>query len=196
MADTTGRPLWLRILLIAVQIVLAIVAGFFLMIPLSTAFDALRLGYFNTWAMIHGGFGAAWPAMAIASYALLGYVKWLHRLHDAPLFAAGALLGLFLQGMVRSPDPMDFDKAPLLLLVVTCISSALLANVAKRWFLLALVVALPQWLELLTWLRWMPLFSGEGQEVFVVMLKRSLALPVAALAGAALAVLVRRLQHR
>jgi hypothetical protein len=75
MTGTPIRPLWLRILLIAAQIALAIVAGFFLVHPRAMAFDALRLSYSNTWAMVHGVFGAAWPAMAIASYALLGYVK-------------------------------------------------------------------------------------------------------------------------
>lgn len=192
MTDGSTRPLRLRILLIAVQILLAIVAGFFLMGPLSTAFDALRLGYFNTWAMVHGGFGAAWPAMAIASYALLGYVKWFHRLHDAPLFAAGALLGLVLQGMTRAPEPPDFVMTPLSLSAVACISSALLGYCARRWILLAVVIALPQWIDLVGWLVRIPRFGLDGLEVLAVMIERSLALPVAALAGAALAALTRR----
>ena len=194
MTATAIRPLWLRILLIAVQIVLAIIAGFFLMAPLSMAFDALRLGYFNTWAMVHGGFGAAWPVMAIASYALLGYVKWFHRLQDAPLFAAGALLGLVLQGLTRAPMPPDFITAPLPLLAVACICSALLACFAKRWILLALVIALPQWLEFLTWLTRLPLFGPDGLEMLAFTLEL-LPLPVAALVGAALGKLAGRFRR-
>lgn len=196
LAKTSARPLWLRIVLVAVQVVLAIVAGFFLMWPLSMAFDALRLSDYNTWSLVHGGFGTAWPVLAIASFALLGYVKWFHRVEDAPLLAAGALLGLVLQGLVRSPDPMDFDKAPLLLLVVACISAALLATVAKHGFLLAVVIGLPQWLDILTWLAWIPVFSWDGLEMLAFTLERSLPVPAAALAGAALADLVRRLRRR
>jgi hypothetical protein len=195
MTATATRPLWLRITLIAAQIALAIVAGFFLMAPLSMAFDALRLGYFNTWAMVHGGFGGAWPAMAIASFALLGYVKWFHRLHDAPLFAAGALLGLVLQGMTRAPMPPDFATAPLSLLVVACICSTLLAYFAKRWILLAGLIALPQWLEILFWMERIPLFSPDGLEMLAFTLAESLPLPMAALAGAALAKLVGRFRR-
>jgi hypothetical protein len=195
MTATAIRPLWLPITLIATQSALAIVAGFFLMAPLSMAFDALRLGYFNSWAMAHGGFGAAWPAMAIASYALLGYVKWFHRLHDAPLFTASALLGLVLQGMMRAPEPPDVVTTPLSLLVVACISSALLACFAKRWILLAGVIALPQWLEILFWMERIPLFSLDGLEMLASVLAESLPLPMAALAGAALAKLAGRF-HR
>jgi hypothetical protein len=189
------RPLWLRILLVIVQMALAIVAGFFLMAPLSMAFDALRLGYFNTWAMVHGGFGAAWPAMAIASFTLLGYVKWFYRLHDAPLFAAGALLGLVLQGMMRAPEPADFVTASVSLLAVACICSALLAWFAKRWILLAGVIALPQWLEILFWMERIPLFGWDGLEMLASILEQSLPLPMAALAGAALARLAGRFRR-
>ena len=188
-------PLCLRVLLIAAQIVLAVVAGYFLMWPLGMAADVLRLVYFNTWAMVHGGFGAAWPALAIASFALLGYVKWFYRLHDAPLFAAGALLGLVLQGMMRAPEPPDFVTAPLPLLAVACISSALLAYFAKRWILLAGVVALPQWLEILFWVERIPLFGWDGLEMLVSVLEQSLALPAAALAGAAMAKIAGRLRR-
>lgn len=180
-------PLCLRVLLIAAQIVLAVVAGYFLMWPLGMAADVLRLGYLNTWSLMHGGFSAAWPALAIFSFALLGYVKWFHRLHDADLLAAGALLGLVLQGMTRAPEPPDFITAPLPLLVVACISSALLACFAKRWILLAGVVALPQWLEILFWMDRIPVFSWDGLEMLASVLEESLPLPVAALAGAALA---------
>jgi hypothetical protein len=195
LADAPDRPLWLRILLIALQIALAIAAGFFLMAPLSMAFDALRLGYFNTWAMVHGGFGAAWPAMTIASFALLGYVKWFHRLHDAPLFAAGALLGLVLQGLTRGPMPPDFVTAPLPLLAVACVSSALLACFAKRWILLAVVIALPQWLDILFWMDRIPLFGWDGLEMLAFALRESLPLPVAALTGAVLVKLAGRFRR-
>jgi hypothetical protein len=196
MTATATRPLWLRITLIATQIALAIVAGFFLMIPLSMAFNALRLGDFNTWALVHGGFGTAWPALAIASFAPLGHVKGLYRLHDAPLFAAGALLGLILQGMTRAPEPPDFITAPLPLLAVACVCSALLAYFAKRWILLAGVVALPQWLEILFWMERIPLFGWDGLEMLVSVLEQSLPLPMAALAGAALAKLAGRFRRR
>ena len=196
MTATAIRPLWLRVLLIATQIALAIVAGFFMMWPLSTAFDALRLGDFNTWALMHGGFGTAWPALAIFSFALLGHVTWFHHVHDAPLFAAGALLGLVLQGMTRAPMPPDFATAPLSLLVVACISSALLACFAKRWILLAGLIALPQWLEILFWMERIPLFSPDGLEMLASVLEQSLPVPVAALAGAALAKLAGRFRRR
>jgi hypothetical protein len=189
------RPLWLRILLIAAQIALAIIASFFLMWPLGMAADVLRLGYFNTWALVHGGFGAAWPALAIFSFALLGYVKWFYRLHDAPLFAAGALLGLVLQGMMRAPEPPNFVTAPLPLLAVACICSALLAYFAKRWILLAGVIALPQWLEILFWMERIPLFGWDGLEMLVSVLEQSLALPAAALAGAAMAKIAGRFRR-
>lgn len=187
------RPLWLPILLIMMQIVLAIVASYFLMWPLGMASDVLRLSYSNTWSLVHGGFGAAWPAMAIFSFALLGSVKGFHRLHDAPLFAAGALLGLVLQGMMRAPEPPDVVTAPLSLLAVACISSALLACFAKRWILLAGVIALPQWLEILFWMDRIPLFSADGLEMLASALELSLPLPMATLAGAALAKLADRL---
>lgn len=193
MTGAGARPLWLRILLIAAQIALAIVAGFVMIWPLGTAFDGLRLGYFNTWALVHGGFGAAWPALVIASFALLGYVKWFHRLHDAHLFTAGALLGLVLQGMMRAPEPPDVVTAPVSLLVVACISSALLAWFAKRWILLAGIIALPQWLEILFWMERIPLFSPDGLEMLAFMLEQSLPLPLAVLAGAALAKFAGRL---
>jgi hypothetical protein len=188
-------PLCLRVLLIAAQIVPAVVAGYFLMWPLGMVSDALRLGYFNTWSVVHDGFGAAWPALAIFSFALLGYVKPFYRLHDANLLAAGALLGLVLQGMMRTPEPPDFVTAPLPLLAVACICSALLAYFAKRWILLAGVIALPQWLEILFWMERIPLFGWDGLEMLVSVLEQSLALPAAALAGAAMAKIAGRFRR-
>ena len=59
MTTATDFPLWLRLLLIGLQIALAVVISFFLMWPLAMVSDVLRLSYFNTWSMVHGGFGAA-----------------------------------------------------------------------------------------------------------------------------------------
>jgi hypothetical protein len=195
MTGAGTRPLWLRVLLIAAQIALAIVASYFLMWPLGMASDVLRLSYSNTWSLLHGGFGAVWPALAIFSFALLGSVKGFHRLHDAPLFAAGALLGLVMEGMMRAPEAPDFLTAPLSLLAVASVSSALLACFAKRWILLAVVIALPQWLEILFWMDRIPLFGWDGLEMLASALEQSLPLPMAALAGVALAKLADRFRR-
>jgi hypothetical protein len=105
--------------------------------------------------------------------------------------------------MAHPPGPPDFVATPLPLLAVACVSAALLAYVARRWILLALVIALPSWLELLSWLSWTSLFDRDGPpfdrealQFLAVMMADSLRLPVAALAGAALAALVRRLRRR
>jgi hypothetical protein len=165
---------------IAAQVLTAIAAGFIL----STVLEPKLFPP-----------AGSWPVFGVLCYALMGCTKWFHRVSDAPLFAAGALLGLVLQGMTRAPEPPDFVTAPLLLLAVACICSALLAYFAKRWILLAGVVALPQWLEILFWMERIPLFGWDGLEMLVSVLDQSLPLPIAAFAGAALAKLAGRIRR-
>jgi D-alanyl-lipoteichoic acid acyltransferase DltB (MBOAT superfamily) len=50
---------------------LAIVLGFFLMVPLAHLFDAMNWAVFNTWGLAHGSFVLAWPMLAYASFYLL-----------------------------------------------------------------------------------------------------------------------------
>lgn len=193
MTSAGARSRWRGIAIVAAQIVLSIVAGFFLMIPLAMAFDALHWSTYNTWAMAHGGFGAAWPALAIFSFALLGLVKRLYRFRDAYLFAAGALFGLALQGLLWMPEPPDFTMASQGLIVGACVGSALLCYFAERRFLLALAIAFPSFD--FGWLFIVPHFDDpEAWEYAGVVLEGSLPLAVAPFVGACLADVACRLR--
>lgn len=191
MTSAVTRPRWKGIAIVAAQIVLSIVAGFFLMIPLAMAFDALYWSTYNTWALAHGGFGAAWPALAIFSFALLGLVKWFYRFRDAYLFAAGALFGLALQGLLWMPEPPDFAMASQGLIVGACIDSALLCYFAQRRFPLALAIAFPSfdfgWLFII----FPHLEDREAWEYVGVILGDTLPLAIAPFVGACLADLAR-----
>jgi hypothetical protein len=49
----------------------AIVLGFFLMVPLARLFDAENWAVFSTWGLAHGSFIFAWPMLAYLSFYLL-----------------------------------------------------------------------------------------------------------------------------
>jgi hypothetical protein len=49
----------------------AVVVGFLLMIPLAMLFDALNWPLFNGWALFHGSFVLAWPALSLISFVVL-----------------------------------------------------------------------------------------------------------------------------
>jgi hypothetical protein len=50
---------------------IAIVLGFFLMLPLAHIFDAKNWAVFNTWGLAHGSFIFAWPMLAYLNFYLL-----------------------------------------------------------------------------------------------------------------------------
>ena len=191
-AGTSSR--WVVGAKLVAQILLSIVAGFLLMMPLAELFDFMEWPNFNTWAMMHGNFGAAWPALAMFSFAVLGHLKWLYRFRDATVFAVGALFGLALQAAVLPGEPSDYLTVPAGLLVTAFAGAALLSNFARRRWLLALIIAFPSIDP-----SWLIISLRMGQlpwELVKLMIPGSLPLPLSPFIGTAIAALAQRFHRR
>ena len=79
-----------------IRIVIAVVAGFFLMWPLGYTWTALSLPTFHLWGLMHGTFVAAWPTLSILTFLALGYFPLFRRIDDTALLIGGLVWGLLL----------------------------------------------------------------------------------------------------
>jgi hypothetical protein len=127
----------------AVQAVLSIVLGFFLMGPLAMLFEAMRWAMFHSWALAHGTFVIAWPALTVVSFVALSLVPWFRRdFRDDLALGAAALVGAgILTGIMWPGDPgwmsVVFSVA------IAFGSSALLCAAARRAKLVPVAMAVP-----------------------------------------------------
>ena len=127
----------------AVQAVLSIVLGFFLMGPLAMLFEAMRWAMFHGWALAHGTFVIAWPALTVVSFVALSLVPWFRRdFRDDLALGGAALVGAgILTGITWPGDPgwisVVFSVA------IAFGSSALLCAAARRAKLVPVAMAVP-----------------------------------------------------
>jgi hypothetical protein len=167
-------------LIAMVQTVIAISAGFALMMLLERVFVAPP---------------GSWPAFAVFSFALLGCPKWFYRFRDAPWFAAAALFGLALQVAVCALDMYDPVGPTWFEPLGACAGAALLGYFAQRRFWLASIIAIPALAR--AWcLLCYPTFDITNLEHLGWAVRYLLPAPLAPLVGAALADLLRNLRRR
>jgi len=128
---------------LALQIVVAVALGFFLMSPLGWFFEIMNWPTFHSWGLMHGGSFSTWPTLALISFVLLSLLPWFRRILDASLLATGALIGLSITGALLVTEPSGGNPVPVYLLAMTFGCSAVLCYLARRPWLVALAVALP-----------------------------------------------------
>ena len=125
-----------------IRSIIAIVAGFLLMWPLGHAWVALSWPTFHLWGLMHGTFVAAWPALSILAYLVLGYLPLFRRIDDTALLIAGLVWGLLLASAFNIRNALGFEIA-YGLLGATAVVVAILCLFAKHRLRLALLVIAP-----------------------------------------------------
>jgi predicted outer membrane lipoprotein len=125
-----------------IRSVIAIVAGFLLMWPLGHAWAALSWPTFHLWGLMHGTFVAAWPALSILTYLVLGYLPLFRRIDDTALLIAGLVWGLLLASAFNIRNALGFEVT-YGLLGATAVVVAVLCLFAKHRLRLALLVIAP-----------------------------------------------------
>ena len=65
------------------QAFFALILGFLLLYPLAAFYGAAHLPVYHGWAMAHGSFTTAFPAMVAVAYFLLGYIPWFGKAVDS-----------------------------------------------------------------------------------------------------------------
>src|SRR2546429_381247 len=125
-----------------IRIVIAVVAGFFLMWPLGYAYAALNWPTFHVWGLMHGTFVAAWPALSILAFLALGYLPRFKRIDDTPLLIAGLVWGLCLAGFLNIRNALGYEIAYGLLGAMSAVV-AVLCFFANHRLRLALLVLSP-----------------------------------------------------
>ena len=125
-----------------IRIVIAVVAGFFLMWPLGYTWTALSLPTFHLWGLMHGTFVAAWPTLSILTFLGLGYFPLFRRIDDTALLIGGLVWGLLLASAFNIRNALGFEIA-YGLLGVTALVIAILGFFARHRLRLALLVIAP-----------------------------------------------------
>jgi hypothetical protein len=127
----------------ALQSVLSIVLGFFLMGPLAGLFEAMRWPMFHGWALAHGSFVIAWPALTIVSFVALSLIPWFRRnVRDDLAVGASALVGAGILATMDWPGKGG-PRAPFYLLAFAFAASVALAALARRTWLVPVAMAVP-----------------------------------------------------
>jgi len=134
--------MFIRIVIVLVQVVIAVVAGFFLITPLGYVYDALRLPTFQTYGLLHGSFLSAWPVLSTLSFLALGYVPPFRRIDDTPLLIADLLWGLILASFFYHRSYIG-AATTYGLLGATVVVVAMSCFFAKHRLRLVMVVMLP-----------------------------------------------------
>jgi len=62
-----------------ITLLLSIALGFLLMAPLAMLFNAMNWPMFHGWALAHGTFVIAWPALTLVAYGLVLLTRQLAR---------------------------------------------------------------------------------------------------------------------
>ena len=178
-----------------IRVVIAIVAGYFLMWPLGFAYVALSLPTFHLWGLMHGTFVAAWPTLSILAFLTLGYLPPFRRVDDTALLIAGIVWGLLLASGFNIRNALGFEVT-YGLLGATAVVVAILCFFAKHRLRLALLAIAPVIFLNLDFL----LAPGATLEQFVARatydLKELLPPLAFSLAGCALGSLARLLFRR
>lgn len=125
-----------------IRSVIAVVAGFLLMLPLGYAYAAFGWPTFHLWGLMHGSFVAAWPTLSILAFLALGYLPVFRRIDDTALLIAGLVWGLLLATGFNIRHALGLEVAYGLLGVTTVIV-AVLCIFAKHRLRLALLVISP-----------------------------------------------------
>src|SRR5438094_10637744 len=97
---------------LALQIVVAVALGFFLMSPLGWFFEIMNWPTFHSWGRMHGGSLSTGPTLALISFVLLSLLPWFRRFLAAPLRATGALIGSSVTGCLLVTKPSGGKPAP------------------------------------------------------------------------------------
>lgn len=127
----------------AVQAVLSIVLGFFLMSPLAALFEAMRWAMFHGWALMHGTFVIAWPALAVVAFVGLSLVPWFRRdIQDDLAVGAAALVGAGILTAIMWPGAPR-EQFAVYALAIAFGSSVALCAIARRAWRVPVAMALP-----------------------------------------------------
>lgn len=127
----------------SIQILCAVFIGFVLMIPLGLLYDVMNWPTFHSWGLGRGSFFAAWPALFLAAFGLLGLIPWFRGPRDGLLLAIAALVGLGLTSVLVILEPGGRIHVPAHLLIGSFACSALLGYLAHRPWIAGLAIALP-----------------------------------------------------
>ena len=131
----------------AIQAVLSIVLGFFLMGPLAGLFEAMRWPMFHGWALAHGTFLIAWPVLTVLSFVVLSLVPWFRRdFRDDLAIGSAALVGAGILTAIEWPGERGWLFV-VFSFVIAFGSSALLCALARRARLVPVAMALPMLLN-------------------------------------------------
>jgi hypothetical protein len=130
-----------------VQVVLAVVLGVLLLYPLGWLFGAMGWPMYHNWGLIHGVFFSAIPALAIASFTVLGEVPWFRGVRDPYRRVAGLAVGMAINATfvtVRMGSDFSFwSLGSVMLIALAFFASAALCYKAAAPMLVALMIPLP-----------------------------------------------------
>jgi hypothetical protein len=136
-----------QIILDIVQIVLALVGAVLLLLPLAQLFGAMNWPKYHDWGILHGGFFSAIPALAIATYSLLGLIPGLRRPNDIWQRIAGLAVGLTITSLlvltIPGPPRPIWKALHYAIFLLAFLSAAGLCYSATRSSLVALMIPLP-----------------------------------------------------
>lgn len=181
-----------------VQAVLSIVLGFFLMGPLGMFFDTMRWAMFHGWALMHGTFVIAWPALTVISFVALSLVPWFRRdfrddlaLGGAALVGAGILTAIEWPG---KPGEHFREHSLTYSLAVAFGSSVALCALARRARLVPVAMALPLLLNDSMYL----ILGGDfaWEYVRTEMIRTTIPVVINAVTGLVAVTVIRRLNRR
>lgn len=117
----------------ATQTVLSILSGFFLMVPLAEIFETMRWPMFHGWALAHGSFLIAWPALTIVAFVGLSLVPAFRRdFRDDLALGLAGLVGFGILTTTEWPGRAG-PRVPYLLAIAFGTSAALCVVARRPW---------------------------------------------------------------
>ena len=177
----------------AVQSVLSIVSGFFLMAPLGGLFGVMHWPMFHSYALAHGAFVIAWPALTVLSFVGLSLVPWFRRnVRDDLAIGAAALVGAGILTIIMWPDRPE-PRFPYWLAIAFGSSVALCA-LARRPWLVPVAMTVPTLLNYAMFLA----VGGDFAWDYVKMDMTRTTIPIVinSLMGLVAVVVIRRLSRK
>src|SRR5262245_5736078 len=176
----------------ALRAILSLVVGFFLMWPLGGLFGAMHWPMFHGWALAHGAFVIAWPALTVVSFVGLSLVPWFRRnVRDDLAIGGAVLVGAGLLTTIMWPDRPE-PRFPYWLAIAFG-SSVPLCALARRSWLVPVAMAVPMLLNDAMFIAVGGDFAWEY--VKVDMTRTTIPIVINSLMGLVAVVMIRRLRR-